>query len=192
MLYLTASRYNSPEWGRFSLWINRRTEILNGDPQGVFYATPFSGSLSTTRCPTGSPTKEKTTRAGGPVCKTGSVFRPPRILMYSQVCRWAWECSSCRMMARIGRTGSKPVPLSSVAPGCFCDAFILPPECTFVPVLLSLTFINENAEVEVLSKIWHKRACKHDSFKIIFLLKKQLYDTSLRIVGFTIFCVKFL
>lgn len=35
----------------------------------------------------GPPTKGEMTRPGGPVCKAETVFRPTRILMYSQVCR---------------------------------------------------------------------------------------------------------
>lgn len=104
--------------------------VLNGGPQGVFCATPFSGSA--TRCPTGIPTKEETTRAGGPVCKTGSVFRPPRILMYSKVCRWAWEYSSCRMVTRIGEPEVSQFPYPSWLLVAFAAHSFFLQSCTFV------------------------------------------------------------
>jgi len=46
--------------------------------RGAFCATCFSGSA--TQCPTVIPPKGETTQAGGPVCKTGPVSRPPRYI----------------------------------------------------------------------------------------------------------------
>lgn len=72
---MTASRYNSREheyWTNFLYELIDVQSLERCDPQGVFYATPFSGS--TTRCPTGIPTKEETTRAGGPSMQNGIRF----------------------------------------------------------------------------------------------------------------------
>lgn len=123
--FKTTPRYlNSRErgyWIRFLREFVDTRGVLGGDPRGVFCATPFSGSA--TRCPTGIPARGEMTRAGGPVCKAGPVFRPLRILMYSRVCRWAWECSSCRMVARIGEPEVSQFPhprgtSSAVPPSC--------------------------------------------------------------------------
>lgn len=93
----------------FSSWIHRHVRRLGRRSVGcILFATPFSGSA--TRCPTGIPTKDEMTRAGGPVCKAEPVSRPLRILMYDWVCKWAWECSSCRMMARIGEPEVSQLP----------------------------------------------------------------------------------
>jgi len=72
---MTASGYNSRDHER---WIHFLHELIDvygvssGSPRDIFCATPFSGFA--TRYPTGIPTKEETTQAGGPVCKAGSVF----------------------------------------------------------------------------------------------------------------------
>lgn len=148
---MTASRYNSRMLDPFSLWINRYVRGLERRSAGCILRDFFLRI-----CHAMSHWDlydRKTTRAGGPVCKTGSVFRPPRILMYSQVCRWAWECSSCRMVARIGRTGSKPVPLSWLLVAFAAHSFFLQC-CTFVIWL----FMNENVNVkaEALSNFCQK------------------------------------
>lgn len=73
MLHLTASQFSIQEWtlDPFSLCINRH--VRNSDPQGVFYATPFSGSLSTTMSHW-DPYERKNDTSGGSSMQNGIRF----------------------------------------------------------------------------------------------------------------------
>lgn len=64
------------------------------------------------------PDERRNDTSGGSSMQNGPVFRPPWILMCSRVCKWAWECSSCRMVTRIDEPEVSEYPAFSLLATC--------------------------------------------------------------------------
>lgn len=73
------------------------------------------------------PDERRNDTSGGSSMQNGPVFRPPWILMCSRVCKWAWECSSCRMVTRIDEPEVSQYPAFSLLATCpfFCRGRII-------------------------------------------------------------------